>query len=628
MSDARTIEYQLKVNTDNFKTGITAATQAGTGGFMAMIAGAKAFYFELAIATAGISAIVGAMVKMYNEYSIAEQAALKLSIAQKNAGIIAQQNKMLFDAQTASLEKLTTAEDDEIVALQELSLNMGATGNETLKAVEGAIGLKAAFGIELNTALKMTINGFAGNYDQLGRYVPAIRNATSETQKLAEFQKVLANSFIVARKEVGSTRGQLEQMWKVLMNLMELGGKIITQLIEPFIYAFTKLGEAILYVVNGIDSLLTSQKELEPVTKAATAEMNKQVTASEALLEAKQKLADLEKKSIEDVIKYRDEVSTSVETAKRKYEEWSITLIEAKKNIRNLSTEEINVLDETEKRQKQKVIDAIAGEKKITDEKRAQNKQNLLDTEAQLRHIRTIESNMLLTAADEKRQMDQSSQEFRLKKAQEEIRTEKEKEEKIKEIKEQANQKWREDNEQNFEYIRSGYDVLSSGISNFISVGLAGGNALVAMASAFKNAFISAIAQIITKLIVMRLLTGIFDMVMPGSSSLLGGALGLAGAKANGGSVSGGLPYLVGERGAEIFTPQTSGTIIPNNAIGMSDARLAGIEKAIRISDINNITAQKKFRSLTTVVDRLNAANAETIATFANMGNKKIAALI
>ena len=37
---------------------------------------------------------------------------------------------------------------------------------------------------------------------------------------------------------------------------------------------------------------------------------------------------------------------------------------------------------------------------------------------------------------------------------------------------------------------------------------------------------------------------------------------------ANGGSAQAGRSYLVGERGPEIFTPKSSGTVIPNNQIG------------------------------------------------------------
>lgn len=40
------------------------------------------------------------------------------------------------------------------------------------------------------------------------------------------------------------------------------------------------------------------------------------------------------------------------------------------------------------------------------------------------------------------------------------------------------------------------------------------------------------------------------------------------GGKASGGSVMGGTSYLVGERGAELFTPSSNGTITPNSALG------------------------------------------------------------
>jgi len=43
---------------------------------------------------------------------------------------------------------------------------------------------------------------------------------------------------------------------------------------------------------------------------------------------------------------------------------------------------------------------------------------------------------------------------------------------------------------------------------------------------------------------------------------------GISGGRANGGPVMGGSSYLVGERGAEIFTPSSSGNITPNGAMG------------------------------------------------------------
>jgi hypothetical protein len=53
-----------------------------------------------------------------------------------------------------------------------------------------------------------------------------------------------------------------------------------------------------------------------------------------------------------------------------------------------------------------------------------------------------------------------------------------------------------------------------------------------------------------------------------GILSSIVGAFGFGGARAMGGPVMAGMGYLVGEKGPEIFRPGSSGSIIPNNAIG------------------------------------------------------------
>jgi hypothetical protein len=66
---------------------------------------------------------------------------------------------------------------------------------------------------------------------------------------------------------------------------------------------------------------------------------------------------------------------------------------------------------------------------------------------------------------------------------------------------------------------------------------------------------------------------GVTTLLMGSSGNGGGGLMGglssfLSGARADGGPVSGGSSYLVGERGPEIFQPSVSGSIIPNKAMG------------------------------------------------------------
>ena len=55
---------------------------------------------------------------------------------------------------------------------------------------------------------------------------------------------------------------------------------------------------------------------------------------------------------------------------------------------------------------------------------------------------------------------------------------------------------------------------------------------------------------------------------IPSGAALPVGSFGISGTLANGGTAQKGKSYLVGERGAEIFTPGVTGTVSPNSAMG------------------------------------------------------------
>lgn len=85
------------------------------------------------------------------------------------------------------------------------------------------------------------------------------------------------------------------------------------------------------------------------------------------------------------------------------------------------------------------------------------------------------------------------------------------------------------------------------------------------------NEFITGLQADLAKLAFKR---GI-ESLITGSAASGGGImgslfnlLGFGGFKAEGGAVGGGTPYIVGERGPELFVPQGAGTIVPNHAMG------------------------------------------------------------
>lgn len=83
-------------------------------------------------------------------------------------------------------------------------------------------------------------------------------------------------------------------------------------------------------------------------------------------------------------------------------------------------------------------------------------------------------------------------------------------------------------------------------------------------------------AQTLHRMASEMLASQVFKM-LGGAAAGSGGVAGLigsffGGARASGGPVSTGRTYLVGERGPELFTPNTAGAIVPNHALGQQAA--------------------------------------------------------
>jgi hypothetical protein len=129
-----------------------------------------------------------------------------------------------------------------------------------------------------------------------------------------------------------------------------------------------------------------------------------------------------------------------------------------------------------------------------------------------------------------------------------------------------------------------------------------------------KDAFKAMARSIISDLVRIKIQQDITSKVSSflGSGNVLGSIgsfFGFGGGKAIGGAVRGGQSYMVGERGAEMFVPNQSGTIVPNNKLGGGQVIVnqtinlsTGVSQTVR-AEVMNMLPQINQAAKSAVID-------------------------
>lgn len=133
---------------------------------------------------------------------------------------------------------------------------------------------------------------------------------------------------------------------------------------------------------------------------------------------------------------------------------------------------------------------------------------------------------------------------------------------------------------------------------------------------AFKAMIKNMVAQLIQFYIIDRLTGGIASALFGVKKAVTGGGGGAGGvaprsAMAIGGPVQAGSPYMVGERGPEMFVPNQSGSIVPNKKMGGGvtvinnvDARGSGADVDQRIKSAMAQTSQQTIMTIQDLMRR------------------------
>jgi hypothetical protein len=172
--------------------------------------------------------VSGAVADLLKTYSAQEESDRKLLSAIK-AKTTAHAEYFEFLAQEADrIQQITLIGDEETQKLMSAAMNMGIAMNQVSSATKGAIGLAekyAEVGLTQQTAMKGIALAYKGEFTQLSRYIPELRTAADDAEKMEILQRSMAEGFDMASAAIETQTGKYVQLQNKYGDLKEIIGE-------------------------------------------------------------------------------------------------------------------------------------------------------------------------------------------------------------------------------------------------------------------------------------------------------------------------------------------------------------------------------------------------------------------
>lgn len=230
------VRFRIRVDSKAFRSGLAKAQRLlrrwGQGArnvanlVKNAFRGITAVLRRVGFAFAGLVAAAAVTVKAFATQQKAEEA---LSAALAANGEEVDRLLPKLKALASEIQNVTEIGDENILMLMTQLRNLGVTGAKMEEATRGAIGLSKALGLDLNTAARGVALALQGEFTILQRYIPALRTATTASEKMAILQEVMGKGFTQAKDAAQTLTGAFNQLKNDFGDLLEAIGEAISE---------------------------------------------------------------------------------------------------------------------------------------------------------------------------------------------------------------------------------------------------------------------------------------------------------------------------------------------------------------------------------------------------------------
>ena len=216
------IEAVMTLNDSEYRKKLKDAPGAAKSA-LSSIAGLAAGYLSF---RAGV-----AMVKdTITAFTVQEDAVNRVRAALRKQGEEYNLQTQALEKYAGELQNVTTYGDEGTLAAMAQGLNMGIAADKIKEATKAAMGLAAAYNMDLNTAMVLVAKANAGNTAALSKWGIEIDASKSKQEQFNEVLKKGAEAFQLAEANAKTTGGRLKSLAGAWGDLKEVIGEFIVEL--------------------------------------------------------------------------------------------------------------------------------------------------------------------------------------------------------------------------------------------------------------------------------------------------------------------------------------------------------------------------------------------------------------
>lgn len=227
-----------------------------------------------------------------------EMTEARLSAALKATGREVEMGTRYYMAHAQALQGVTIYRKNDIASAEAMLLTLTKLDRDGMDdATKLAIGLAAVYGGDLNTYIRQVAMGFEGQYMQLGRLLPTVREATTAHDKHAAMIKASGQMFEIAQAQAATFGGRIAQINNFFYQFQEKVGQSVTQS-KALQFFLSLISETLKQLAQAPDPTRGPLGMLMATVNATAQVLNRQFGPALLLVAAEQAKANEEAKNL------------------------------------------------------------------------------------------------------------------------------------------------------------------------------------------------------------------------------------------------------------------------------------------------------------------------------------------